>query len=89
MSIDKGSKKYTFDYKVKNGDKYFNAVGSINYKTNKKVLSVDLSSAIDPPIADYNNRIAEFKNSFSTADLNQKYESWYNLVTNPNPFSFK
>ncbi len=89
LSIDKSAKKYVFDYKVKNGDKYFNAVGNINYKVNKNEISVDLTGAVDPPISDYNNKVVDFKNSFSTDDLYQKYDSWYKLVTNPDPFTFK
>ena len=88
LDIDKSAKKYTFDYKVKNGDKYFNAVGSLSYKSNKKNLSIDLTGFVDPPISDYTKIKEEFNSSFSTDDLYKKYDSWYNLVTNPDPFSF-
>ena len=88
LDIDKSAKKYTFDYKVKNGDKYFNAVGSLSYKSNKKNLSIDLTGFVDPPISDYTRIKEEFNSSFSTDDLYKKYDSWYNLVTNPDPFSF-
>ncbi len=88
LDIDKSAKKYTFDYKVKNGDKYFNAVGSLSYKSNKKNLSIDLTGFVDPPISDYTKIKEEFNSSFSTDDLYKKYDSWYYLVTNPDPFSF-
>ncbi len=89
LDIDKASRKYVFDLKVKNGNKYFNAIGSLDYKVNKDLANVDLTDFIDPPIREYNNRLEEFKNSFSSDSLYQKYKSWYDLVTNPHVFTFK
>ena len=89
LSINKSAKEYEFIYKVKNGDKYFNAVGNISYKINKNEISVDLNGAIDPPITDYNNIMVDFKDNFSTLELYQKYDSWYKLVLKPDLFTFK
>jgi len=89
LEKDKGSNKRNFEYKVKNGEKYFNATGSINYKTSKSEINENLDDFIDPPMSEYTAGLENFKNSFSSLELYQKYESWYNLVTNPNPFTFK
>jgi len=89
IDIDKASKKYVFDLKVKNGAKYFNAIGSLDYKVNNDLVNIDLSDFIDPPIREYNSKLEEFKNNFSSDSLYQKYKSWYDLVTSPHMFTFK
>lgn len=89
LTIDKGSKKDTFEYKLNCDDKYFNATGNINYKVNKSLLNVDLNSAINPSVAEYNKIIEEYNNSFGDSGLYQKYESWYKVVTNPDMLIIK
>jgi len=81
LNIDKDSRRYTFDFKMRRDDKFFNATGSIDYKVDKTIRNTSLMNMIDPPIREYDAKLEEFKNSFSSKDLYQKYDSWYSIAT--------
>ena len=87
--IDEAAKKYSFDIKAKENTSYINAVGVLDFNINKELFNIDLSKMIDPTVTQLDTMHQEFKTSFSTDDLYQKYDSWYGIVTKPNILTVK
>ncbi len=87
--IDEATKKYSFDIKAKENTSYINAVGVLDFNINKELFNIDLSKMIDPTVTQLDTMHQEFKASFSTDDLYQKYDSWYGIVTKPNILTVK
>lgn len=89
ITSDKNNKKYIYDLKGKDETNYINAYGELSYKVDKNYFNVDLTKMIDPTVTQLNTFHEEFKKSFSTEDLSQKYDSWYKIVTQPNMLTIK
>ena len=89
VSIDEAAKKYNFEIKAKENTSYINAVGVLDFNVNKELFNIDLTKMIDPTVTQLNTMHEEFKNSFPSDDLYQKYDSWYGIVTKPNILTIK
>ena len=89
VGLIEAAKKYNFEIKAKENTSYINAVGVLDFNVNKELFNIDLTKMINQTVTQLNTMHEEFKNSFPSDDLYQKYDSWYGIVTKPNILTIK